>query len=238
MTWSDDAVRLREFIYRHWCDHGRGPSLGDVWRALGLGRRDALLAYRELQAGNMVVVDDRLQNVPLLKAPPFAGFATDVQCWIDGRFHSFLGCAHEALTVSAMPPLADRVVTIKSVCACCFSDVKIVCHGNDLISVEPAGLLIHVSGTPWDWSGARFDTVCDGISFVLDAGHAERLERQLSRRGMLGAVEPWWVFTQFVRDQRMHDRDWPPLHHRPDVLLEGYRKMGFDVSVWLPDDDR
>ena len=37
--WTEDALRLRQFVYEFWCANGRGPNLRSVHDATGLDRR-------------------------------------------------------------------------------------------------------------------------------------------------------------------------------------------------------
>ena len=72
--WSEDALRVREFLYEFWCEHGHGPSLRDVHEALDLSREDIIAAYKQLELGKMVVVDQTSQNFNMLKMLPFNSF--------------------------------------------------------------------------------------------------------------------------------------------------------------------
>jgi len=44
--WSEDALRVRQYLYEFWCEHGHGPSLRDVHEALELSRDDIIAAYK------------------------------------------------------------------------------------------------------------------------------------------------------------------------------------------------
>jgi len=44
--WTDNALRLRQFVYEFWCREGVGPNLRDVHEALGLGRREIVQPTR------------------------------------------------------------------------------------------------------------------------------------------------------------------------------------------------
>ena len=77
------------------------------------------------------------QNCNLLKAPPFSSFPTQVRAYIDDEFHSFVGCASEAVAFSHMPPFKDKTVRLESHCACCLAPVTLVSKNFELQSVEP-----------------------------------------------------------------------------------------------------
>ena len=42
-------------------------------------------------------MDQRTQNLHLLKAPPFSAYPTQVAMYDERGFHSYIGCPHEAL---------------------------------------------------------------------------------------------------------------------------------------------
>ena len=107
--WTDDALRLRQFVYEHWCDKGVGPNLRDVHEALGLSRRQIVQAYKQLQLGIICVVQEDTQNCNLIKFQPFSSFPSQVKAFIDDRFHSYIGCAMESMAViSQMPPFRGQ----------------------------------------------------------------------------------------------------------------------------------
>ena len=115
------AKALRQHVYEHWCEHGRGPNLGAVHAATGLDRRPIIQAYKELQLGIICVVDQDSVNCNLLKFQPFSSFPSQVEVWIDGAFHSYAGCALESVAISKMPPFQGKELTLQSYCACCLA---------------------------------------------------------------------------------------------------------------------
>ena len=52
---SDDALKLRQFVYEHWCTHGHGPNLRAAHEATGLSREQILEAYKQLDLGIMCI---------------------------------------------------------------------------------------------------------------------------------------------------------------------------------------
>jgi hypothetical protein len=74
IEWTDNALIVREFIFRYWCATGHGPNYSNVHEDTGLSRRDIIQAYKELQLGIVVVVDQDTQNCNLIKAQPFSSF--------------------------------------------------------------------------------------------------------------------------------------------------------------------
>src|SRR5690348_11354123 len=121
---TDRAKDVRAFIFAFWCEQGRGPTLREVNEATKLERRQIIQAYKELQLGIVITVDEDTQNCNLLKAPPFSSYPSQVRAYIDDEFHSFVGCASEAVAFSHMPPFKDKTVRLESHCACCMEPIR------------------------------------------------------------------------------------------------------------------
>jgi hypothetical protein len=232
---SDDALRVRAFLFDFWCEHGRGPTLREVHEATQLDRRAITSAYKELQLGIVITVHEDTQNCNLLKVPPFSSFPTQVRAYIDDEFHSFVGCASEAVAFSHMPPFRDRTVRLESHCACCLAPVTLVSKNFELQSVEPAGVLLHISLHPFDWNNTDMLRMCDSMNYVLDEHHAQRYEKQTSTRGVLVNLDQAKLFVQGVANERMWNHDWKPGTLNPKAVVKGFKMMGVDTSPW---DDR
>lgn len=227
---SDDAKRLRAFVYEHWCEHGRGPNLRTVHEGTGLDRRQIVQGYKELQLGIICVVHQDTQNVNLLKFQPFSSYPSQVEVWIDGTFHSYAGCALESVAISKMPPFAGRQLTLRSYCSCCLAPIEL--SATDGVVAAPDGVLVHISSSPWDWNNDDIVHQCDSMNFVLDAAHADRYERIVSRRGVLLTIEQTTQFVKATGDSRMWDHDWAPATLNPKAVVHGLKHLGADVSAW------
>jgi hypothetical protein len=97
IEWTDDALRLRKFVFDFWFEQRRPPMLRDCFEGLGLERRAIQQAYKLLDLGLNLTVDQRTQNLHLLKAPPFSAYPTQVAMYDDRGFHSYLVCPQDAL---------------------------------------------------------------------------------------------------------------------------------------------
>jgi Alkylmercury lyase len=232
---SEDALRVRAFLFDFWCEYGRGPTLREVHEATQLDRRSITSAYKELQLGIVITVQEDTQNCNLLKVPPFSSFPTQVRAYIDDRFHSFVGCASEAIAFSHMPPFRDKTVRLESHCACCLAPVRLVSKNFELQSVEPSTAMLHISLHPFDWNNVDMLRMCDSMNYVIDERHAERYERQTSTRGVLVNLDAAKLFVQGVANERMWNHDWKPGTLNPKAVVKGFKMMGVDTSPW---DDR
>ena len=227
---SDEAKALRAFVYEFWCEHGRGPNLQAVHAALGLDRRQIVQAYKELQLGIICVVDQDSVNCNLLKFQPFSSFPSQVEVWIDGRFHSYAGCALESVAISKMPPFAGKELILRSYCACCLGAIEL--RAIDGVVTAPESVLVHISTSPWDWNNDDIVHQCDSMNYVLGPDHAERFERIVSRRGVLLTIDQTAMFVKATGDSRMHDPDWAPATLNPPAVILGMKQLGVDVTAW------
>lgn len=232
--WSEDALRVRQYLYEFWCRNGRGPNLREVHEDTGLTRAAIIGAYKELELGKMIVVDQTSQNFNMLKMLPFNSFPSQVQVWIDDRFHSYAGCAMESVAISRMPPFSDREVRLESYCACCLEPITVVMKNGELVSRRPESVLIHVSTRPEEWGIPSLMAMCDAMNYVIDADHADAYERTVARRGVLFTIEQARPFVKGVADARMWDYHWPNAPLRPASITDGIRSLGVDVSNWTP----
>lgn len=231
-AFTDDALRVRQFVYEHWCTHGRGPNLRDVHEATGLSRAAILEAYKQLDLGIMCNVDLDSQNGNLLKAPPFSSYPSQAAVWMDGRFHCWAGCAMESLAISMMPPFAGKELRIESYCACCLAPVRVTTKDDATLAHEPGSLLIHVSASPRDWNKTNIVAMCDAMNYVADREHAARHERQVGRRGVVFTMEQARRFITGTGKARMWQYDRRPDYLRPERIIDGIRALGVDVSGW------
>jgi hypothetical protein len=228
---GDDALRLRQFLYEHWCTHGYGPNLRAVHEATGLPRERIVAAYRQLDLGLICVVQHETQNLNVLKIQPFSSYPSQVAVHLDGRFHCYAGCAMESIALSRMPPFTGREVRLESYCACCLAPIAIVTQDGE-VRTAPEGVRIHVSTSPREWNTTNIVSMCDGMNYVLGVEHAVRYERMVSRLGVLFTLEQARRFVSQVAAERMWRYDWPPGTVRPERIIEGIRGLGVDVSNW------
>ncbi len=229
---GEDALKLRQFIYQHWCDNGHGPNLRAAHEGTGLSREQILQAYRQLDLGIICVVDHDSQNCNLLKAQPFSSFPSQVEVHIDGRFHCYAGCAMESMAISKMPPFAGKEIRLESYCACCLAPVTIATRDGEILSCSPESVLIHVSASPWDWNKTNIVSMCDSMNFVADTDHAIAYEKKISRRGVLFRLDQAQRFVADTAKNRMHRYDWPPARVIPERIIAGVRALGVDVTNW------
>lgn len=229
---SDEALRVRHFLYERWCERGVAPNLRAVHEATGLGREAILAAYRELDLGMVCVVDQDSQNGAILKCQPFSSAPSQVEIHVDGRFLAYAGCAMESIAVSRMPPFAGKPIRIESYCACCLEPVALDMRDGELLARRPAAVRIHVSTSPRDWNKTNIAGMCDSMNFVADPDHALVYERAICRRGVLFDLEQARRFVADTAAQRMWRYDWPPVSLRPARIIAGVRALGVDVSNW------
>ncbi len=229
---SEDAMQLRQFLYEYWCAHGHGPNLRAAHEATGLSRTRLIDVYRELDLGLICTVDHATQNCNLLKLQPFSSYPSQVEVYLDGRFHTFAGCAMESVALSRMPPFAGKEIRLESYCACCLAPVSLVVRDGEILSRAPVSLRIHVSASPREWNTTNIVCMCDAMNYVIDAQHAESYERQVCRRGVLFTLEQAQRFVADTGANRMYRYDWPPARVQPERIIAGIKSLGVDVTNW------
>src|SRR3546814_20797126 len=97
---SDEAKRLRAFVYEHWCRTGNGPNLRAVHEATGLDRRQIVQGYKELQLRIICVVAQEAQNVNLLEFQQFSSYPSQVEVCVAGAFHFHAGYHQASVDIS------------------------------------------------------------------------------------------------------------------------------------------
>src|SRR5262249_42241436 len=229
---SDDARRVRQAIYEHWCAHGRAPNLRAMLEATGLGRERLVEVYRELDLGLILTLEQRTNPLALLKRQPVSNYPRPVDVHPDGRFHCWAGCAMESIAVSRMPPFAGRELRLESYCACCLAPVSLVARDGDVRPTRGAAPLVHVSTTPREWNATDIVCMCDSMNYVLDADHALAYERQIARRGVLFTLEQARRFVAGTGENRMHRYDWESVSLVPSRVIAGIKALGVDVTNW------
>jgi hypothetical protein len=234
IAWTDDALKLRQFMFDFWFEQRRPPMLSDCRTGTGLDRRSIQQAYKLLDLGLNVTVDQRTQNMHLLKAPPFSAYPTQVAMYDDDGFHSYIGCPHEALGASNSPQVRGKTLRFEMFCACCLDPIRVVLRDYEILETSHPDALIHVTQSPWDWNNADMIGMCDATNIVIDAEHGERYERMQSARAVTMSLEQAREYIRFVAERRLWDYHWPSLSMDPASILERLSDLGIDVSAWIP----
>jgi hypothetical protein len=233
LEWSERALAARQFIFDFWAENGRGPNLRQAFEGTGLSRRDLLQAYKELQTGIVMVIDQDSPNGDILKIPPYSSFPSQVEMFIDDEFHSFIGCAHEAVAVSKMPHFAGKEVRLESYCACCLEPITLWAKEFAITRMStPEPPLVHVATPVWDWVHDDMKNMCDNVNFVLDADHALEYEKQIARRGVLFTLDQVKRYVEPAVGVRGWDYHWPSQTMDPERLIGGMTDLGIDLSPW------
>ena len=125
--------------------------------------------------------------------------------------------------MSNMPPFQGKDCRLESWCACCLEPVHIVDNTFELKEQSHPDLRLHLSVSPWDWNNHDMRIMCDSMNYVIDPDHAERYERQLSRRGVSVPLDKAKQFVKRTGDLRMHDYHWPAGAMDPRGVIDLFR---------------
>jgi len=230
--WSDEALRLRQFIFEFWGEERRAPNLRQMHEATGIERRTLLQELKRLQLGIVLVIDEESPNCDILKAPPFSAFPSQVEMYIDDEFHSFIGCAHEAVAVSNTPFFRDKEVRLETYDAHTLEPITLVSRNFELIHAEPHEPLILCTEVLWDWVNTDMKRMCDHVNFVLDRESGAAFERSMGRRGVYFTVEQVAQYVSFVVNERLYNYHWAPMTMDPRAIIERLRSLDVDLSPW------
>jgi hypothetical protein len=126
----------------------------------------------------------------------------------------------------------DKVLTVESYCACCYTPIQVQVQGQNVRSISPSRPLISAVRTPWENAkGVSPDLVCDGYHFVLDEDHAERFERYTARRGTTLTIDQAIQLTADIGNRRMRDAHFA-LRLEAEPMVAYLESIGVDVSAW------
>jgi len=189
-------------------------------------------ALKLLQTGIVVVVDQDSPNCDILKAPPYSAFPSQVEMYVDDKFHSFIGCAHEAVAVSNMPAFFGREVRLESYCACCLKPITFWSNSFEIQRTEPANPLVHIAVPMWDWVHDDMKAMCDNTNLVIDRDHAERYEQMIGRRGVFMTLDQVRSYVSPSVGTRGWDYHWPPQSMNPEAIIDRMHALGVDLTAW------
>ena len=232
VEWTDESLLLRKFIFDFWADTGRAPNLRQMHEGTELSRRQIVQALKLLQTGIVVVVDQDSPNCDILKAPPYSAFPSQVEMYVNDQFHSFIGCAHEAVAVSNMPHFHGNEVRLESYCACCLEPITMWSKSFDIQRTTPADPLVHIAVPSWDWVHDDMKYMCDNTNLVIDREHGERYEKMIGRRGIYMTLDQVRRYVEPAVGVRGWDYHWAPQSMNPELIFDRMRSLGVDISAW------
>lgn len=230
--WTDTARSVLYAIYEFWAANGRPPSYVDLYRSTDVAPREMRQAFAELSDGMALAFPEERLQLSILKVPPYSALPTPVACYIDESFHAHLGCPAEAMTISRLPMYENRLLTIRSACACCFTPIELSVQDGNIVSVTPDDVRIAITSSPWSWGSAQIDRICDEFHFVLNSDHALQLDVQLARRSVVATPGQIRELGAAVAARRMHDPSWGPVRIIPKRFIRQLEKSGVNVDCW------
>ncbi len=232
IEWTEDALELRQFVFDYWGENKRAPNLAAMHAGTGIQRRRLMEALKLLQLGIVFVIDETSPNCDILKAPPFSAFPSQVEMFVDGEFHSYIGCAHEGIGVSWTPYFRGKEVELRTYDAHTLEPITLVSKDFKLISAEPSEPLILCTEVIWDWVSTDMKHMCDHTNFVLSRENGAAYEASIGRRGIYFTVEQVAEYIAFVLNIRIYDYHWPAMTMDPPMIINRLRELDVDLSPW------
>lgn len=102
---------IRAFVYRHFADTTRAPSVDETADAFALTPEEAASAYRALHARHAFFLDPGSHEI--LMANPFSNIETPYRVQADGKTY-FANCAWDSLGI---PAALGRDADVEAACA-------------------------------------------------------------------------------------------------------------------------
>ena len=232
IEWTDNALVLREFVFRYWCATGHAPNYRNVHEATGLvtsrdhpgvqraatrHRRRCRPGHAELQPGEgaaVLVVPIASRALHRRQVPQLYRLCE----------RSSGGVEHAAVPRQGLParvvlrvlPRADHHHLEHVRGAQRPTGGRAVARHHQSVGLEQHRYGAHV----------RFD----------ELRHRRRPCRALrAHDGDPRCPRDLDQAKEFVRgtgEQRMHDYHWPPGRMDPAGIIDGLRQLGVDVSPW------
>ncbi len=224
---SSDAKRLRRYFEDHFLERGQGPSIPDIMNDLGFDQARTWAALHELEHGVQVMFVPGTEN--LVKMPPFSYVPTRHRVGVDDR-NWYAGCAGESCAINGLFP--GKLVTVTSTCPDCWDKIVFRAKDRELVSIEPDTSVIHIGIHSRDFR-KEWNITCDSINFFRSREHVEIWENQFPDKG--GAIIPAQLGLKWVdaiSRSRYWDYDRGPDVASSDAMIEGFARLGVDVSVW------
>ena len=204
------------------------PTCARCTRAPGWRAATIVQALKQLQTGIVVVVDQDSPNCDILKAPPYSAFPSQVEMYVDDEFHSFIGCAHEAVAVSNMPHFHGKEVRLESYCACCLEPITLWSKSFALTRTEP-GRSARAHRHADVGLGARRHEVHVRQHQPGDRPRARRSIREADRPPRhLHDARPGAPYVEPAVGIRGWDYHWPPQSMNPEGIIDRIRDLGVD----------
>lgn len=117
--------KLRQFIYRHFIDQGRAPTVAEMTRTLASSRPQTQAALRRLSETHAFV----LQEGELWRAAPFSAVPTPFPVHV-GKRSWYGNCIWDALGIPAM---LNPDARIDCACGCCNLAMPMRVEGGALL---------------------------------------------------------------------------------------------------------
>jgi hypothetical protein len=102
---------IRAFVYRHFADTTRAPSVDETADAFALTPGEVVSAFQALHARHAFYLDPKTDNI--LMANPFSNVETPFRVHVDGKTY-FANCAWDSLGI---PASLGRDADVEATCA-------------------------------------------------------------------------------------------------------------------------
>ena len=131
---SDHELAIRHFVYRHFVEQARPPTVAESAEAFNISENLAGDMYRRLHEGHFLFLEDGMPTIRM--ANPFSAVPTSFQVRAAGQTY-FANCAWDMLGI---PAAMGADAEIEARCADCGQLHRLALRGGRL---QAMGGLVH-----------------------------------------------------------------------------------------------
>ncbi len=136
--------QIRHFVYQHFADTTRAPSVDETARHFNLSTQEATDYYKELHNRHALFLN--LESMTVRMANPFSGIPTDFKVHANGKTY-YANCAWDMLGI---PAALHTDAVIEAVCTESGEKVKIEIHeGNLRFSIDDLRVHFPLAFSRW-----------------------------------------------------------------------------------------
>jgi hypothetical protein len=224
---SEDAKRIRMFLYNHFVAQGSSPQLTTIRHDLDMSQEQTWDGLHELERANFVIFVPGTEDI--LKVPPFSALPNRFRLTAEDGRKWYAGCAGEATTLNGFLPGVR--VTIDSSCPTCWEPISFEVRDREMLSLQSDEAVIHI-GTHPDRFRENWIVTCDSINFFCSPEHVTEWEKAVpERRGAHFPIQNAMKWTDRTAQLRL-DYDRPSNQYVPGAWRNSFPALGADVSAW------
>lgn len=165
MTDADLPRLARKYIFDYFFEKCRAPVLEEIMRKFLLGRDEAFVILKELEANHHILLLPGTQRI--LMANPFSGITTPFRDTITGKVY-FANCAWDTVSLHVM---VGQDTEVEAFCHHCAEPIRLRLSQGEKVASEPANPLIFLSVPVSEWYDNLINTCSNNMVYFSSEEH-------------------------------------------------------------------